>query len=208
MVTPHMGAFHCHFRRYRQRVCATTPLSTQMYSLPFSLPPPPFLPTGGGGAFLPWCFQLGATVDRFAMQRYQLVSDSSQFIQGSWKWLLLIYRLLGRCESDTRRRGQIRGWGGGWGGALRSVGMLPLYHSPTGFGAAVSSPCSNAVKPPRDEKREMQKKEMSENFWGGGGGKGGVNPSSQMYWISTAACFLCKSHICVIHDFKKRRMIN
>lgn len=88
--------------------------------------------------------------------------------------------------------------------------MLPLYHSPTGFGAAVSSPCSNAVKPPRDEKREMQKKEMSENFWGGGG-RGGVKggkPLSSDVLDFNRCLFLCKSHICVIHDFKKRRMIN
>lgn len=200
---PHMGAFYRPFRRYRQQVCATTPLSTQMYSLSFSLalslPLPPY---GGGGchpAFLPWCFQLRATVDRFAMQRYQLVSDSSQLIQGSWKWLLLIYRLLGRCESDTCRRGQIRGRGG----ALRSVGMLSLYHSPTGLGAAVSSPCSNAVKPPRDEKREMQKKEMSENFCGGWGVGGGFSDVLDF----NRRLFLRKSHICVIRHFKKRRII-
>lgn len=136
-VMPHMGAFHCHFRSFRQRVCATTPLSTQMYSLSFSLALPPLPPSlQEGGAVIrpppPWCFQLSATVDRFAMQRYQLASDSSQFIQGSWKWLLLIYRLLGRCESDTRRRGQIQCGGGGWGwGGFKVCGnaaFVPLTY--------------------------------------------------------------------------------
>lgn len=178
-------------------LCYDTFVNTNAFSLILtgSFSPPPSLQEGGGchPAFLPWCFQLSATVDRFAMQRYQLVSDSSQFIQGSWKWLLLIYRLLGRCESDTCRRGQIRGGGG----ALRSVGTLPLYHSPTGFGAAVSSPCSNAVKPPRDEKREMQKKEMSENFWGG------AKPLFSDGLDFNRCLFLRKSHICVIHDLKK-----
>lgn len=93
-------------------LCYDTFVNTNVFP-PILTGSPPLPPCRRGGTFLPWCFQLGATVDRFAMQRYQLVSDSSQFIQGSWKWLLLIYRLLGRCESDTRRRGQIRGWGGG-----------------------------------------------------------------------------------------------